>query len=130
MDLSSPSERSINNGISKELCSFHYTSVDETAKKMVLLGKDAFLAKMDVKQANCNVPVAPEDRYLLGLMWDNKIYVDQMLSNFSEPTTTYIYPVAAFLTWLVNMGRTTVPVLLGGSSYQSYFRGRAQKSYH
>ena len=110
MDLSSPSECSVNNGISKELCSFHYTSVDEAAKKMVLLGKGALLAKMDVKQANCNVPVVPEDRYLLGLMWDNKIYVDQMLSNFSEPTTTYIYPVAALLTWLVNMGNAPGPL--------------------
>ena len=37
MDLSSPPGRSVNDGISKELCSFHYTSVDEAAKKMVLL---------------------------------------------------------------------------------------------
>ena len=78
MDLSSPLGRSVNDGISKELSSFHYTSVDEAAKKMVLLGKGALLAKMDIKQAYRNVPVAPEDRYLLGLTWDNKIYVDQV----------------------------------------------------
>ena len=37
------------------------------------------LAKMDVLQAHRNIPVAPEDKHLLGLQWNGQIYVDQVL---------------------------------------------------
>ena len=107
MDLSSPPGRSVNDGISKELCSFHYTSVDEAAKKMVLLGKGALLAKMDIKQAYCNVPVAPEDRYLLGLTWDNKIYVDQVLPFGLRSAPLIFSAVADALLWMMKQRGTS-----------------------
>ena len=79
MDLSSPQGHSVNDGILKEHCTFQYTSVDEAAKWMSHLGRGTLLAKMDIKQAYRNIPVAPEDRNLLGLHWDNKVYIDQVL---------------------------------------------------
>ena len=39
MDLSSPEGHSVNDGISKELCSFHYTSVDEAADQVCRKGR-------------------------------------------------------------------------------------------
>ena len=79
MDLSSPEGHSVSDGISKELCSFHYTSVDEAANQVCRKGCGALLAKMDIKQAYCNMPVALEDRHLLGLQWNGTVYIDQVL---------------------------------------------------
>ena len=68
---------------------------------MVLLGKGALLAKMDIKQAYRNVPVAPEDRYLLGLIWDNKIYVDQVLPFGLRSAPLIFSTVADALLWMM-----------------------------
>ena len=78
MDLSSQGH-SVNNGISRELCSLHYTSVDEAAKWVATLGAGAQLAKMDIRQAYRNIPVAPADRRLLGFQWKGTVYLDQVL---------------------------------------------------
>lgn len=37
------------------------------------------MAKMDIKQAYRIVPVHPEDRRLLGMQWQDKVYVDKVL---------------------------------------------------
>ena len=106
MDLSSPHRHSVNDGIRKELCSFHYTSVDEAAEKMTLLGKGTLLEKMDIKQAYRNIPVAPEDRHLLGLHWDNKLYIDQVLP-FGLRSAPLISAVADALLWIMKHKGTT-----------------------
>ena len=67
MDLSASLGSSVNDDISKELCSFHYVTVDTAAAHMYARGRGALLAKMDIKQAYRHIPVAPEDRHLLGL---------------------------------------------------------------
>ena len=79
MDLSSPNGESVNDGISKEISSCQYTSVMVAAQRVLKVGKGALLAKMDIKQAYCNISVAPEDRHLLGFQWDDHIYVDLRL---------------------------------------------------
>ena len=38
------------------------------------------MAKLDLKAAYRNVPVHPEDRPLLGVIWENTIYIDTALS--------------------------------------------------
>ena len=67
LDLSAPTGGSVNDGISKEECSLQYTSVSEVAAKCVQLGAGTLMGKMDIQQAYRNVPVAPEDRRLLGM---------------------------------------------------------------
>ena len=37
------------------------------------------MAKVDAKSAYCNVPVHPDDRWLMGMMWDGALYVDTAL---------------------------------------------------
>ena len=61
VDLSSPEGHSVNNGIPKELASLHYVTVDDVVTHIVLLGKGAVMAKMDVKHAYRNIPVHPAD---------------------------------------------------------------------
>ena len=79
LDLSSPTGQSVNDGISKEDCSLQYTSVGLVAAKIVELGKGTLMGKMDIQQAYRNIPVAPEDRRLLGMRWQGKVYVDKVL---------------------------------------------------
>jgi hypothetical protein len=60
VDLSSPEGRSVNDGINPEGCSLTYISVDHNAECVGALGRDALLAKSDVKQAYRLVPVHTE----------------------------------------------------------------------
>ena len=55
-------DRSVNDGISRELSSMHYVSVD-TAVEL------AVMAKVDIQHSYRNVPVHPEDQHLLGVRW-------------------------------------------------------------
>ena len=79
VDLSSPFEHSINDGISQERSSLSYTSVDHLAALIVSEGQGSFLVKADVKEAYRMVPIHPEDQHLLGVQWNGAIYVDRML---------------------------------------------------
>ena len=38
-----------------------------------------WLAKVDVKSAYRNIPVHPEDRWLLGMMWEGSLFIDTVL---------------------------------------------------
>lgn len=54
----------MNDGISRELASLAYVSVDDIVATVIQRGKGARLAKMDIKQAYHNIP---QDRLLLGM---------------------------------------------------------------
>ncbi len=69
----------MNNGISKELATLAYVSLDKVAEAAAKLGTGTWLAKMDIKQAYRHVPVHLQDRRLLGMAWDKKVYVDATL---------------------------------------------------
>ena len=79
LDLSSPHGKSVNDGIDKRLCSLTYTKVDEVANYVLQKGRGTRLAKIDIQEAYRVVPVHPQDRLLLGMMWDDHLYVDTAL---------------------------------------------------
>ena len=79
VDLSAPEGGSINDGISKEMSSLSYLSVDQVVARVVSLGPGTLLAKLDICQAYRNVPVHPQDRPLLGVEWKGTVYVDSAL---------------------------------------------------
>jgi len=70
LDLSSPQGVSINNGISKELSSLAYCSIDLLSAHMV---------KSDIKEAYCMVLIQPEDQHLLRVKWQESIFIDRIL---------------------------------------------------
>jgi hypothetical protein len=49
VDLSYPEGKSVNDGISSELCSLKYVKVDDVARKVLQLGPGALMAKIDKK---------------------------------------------------------------------------------
>ncbi len=48
-------------------------------ERVLKLGAGAELAKADVSKAYRNVPVHPEDRWLLGMEWNGQVFVDGVL---------------------------------------------------
>ena len=68
----------MNEEISSNLCSLHYT-LGHMVATAALLGREALLAKLDIKSAYRLVPVHPHDRHLLGVKWEEGYYVDGML---------------------------------------------------
>ena len=101
LDLSSPTDQSVNDGISKEECSLQYTSVSEVAAKIVEIGTGTLMGKMDIQQAYRNIPVAPEDRRLLGMKWQGKVYIDKALPFGLRSALLIFTAVADALQWIM-----------------------------
>ena len=66
---------SINDGISPELSSVSYVSLDHLASIVTSVGKGALLVKADIKEAYRMVPIHPNDQHLLGIWWEDSVYV-------------------------------------------------------
>ena len=79
VDLSSPNGFSVNDGISQELSSIKYTSLDHLACLVNSVGRGALLVKADIKEAYRMIPIHPQDQHLLEVRWNDLYYVDRML---------------------------------------------------
>ncbi len=79
IDLSSPDGASVNDGVHDHLCSLKYASVEDALRIVLMLGRGAWLAKVDIRKAYRNIPVFPADRRLLGMMWEDSLFVDTAL---------------------------------------------------
>ena len=104
VDLSSPTQHSINEGISEELSSLAYSCVDHLAALILSEGRGSSLVKADIKEVYRMVPIHPEDQHLLGIQWNNSVYVDRMLP-FRLHSAPKIFSAAT--EWVLkNMGVT------------------------
>ena len=63
----------MNDGIEVDVCTLSYVKVDDAVRAVREKGRGARLAKLDVRSAYQIVPV---DRWLLGMVWDEALYVD------------------------------------------------------
>ena len=79
IDMSSPKGHSVNDGISRDLCSLSYASVDDAVKIVKKWGNGTELAKFDLENAYRLIPVHPSDRILLGMEWEGQLFVDTAL---------------------------------------------------
>ena len=79
VDLSSPEGHSINDGIRKDLCSLSYISVTKAAEAVSRMSHDALLAKVDIRSTYRMLPIHPDDRWLLGMQWEGKLFVNTFL---------------------------------------------------
>ena len=77
--LLSPTGFSVNDGIPPEYCSLSYTFVDEAAQVVGRLGPQCLLAKVNIQSAYHMIPVHPEDRLLLGMVWQRNLFIDAAL---------------------------------------------------
>ena len=56
-----------------------YATTDDAVEKIMKLGQDCQLAKVDVEHAYRNIPIHVDDRLLLGMQWKGGIYIDTVL---------------------------------------------------
>ena len=101
LDLSSPLGASVNEGINPEDYPLQYIQVDDIIKMVWKFGKGALMAKFDVETAYRNIVVHPCDRYLLGMKWRSRYYVDLALP-FGLRSAPYIFnSVADLVEWIL-----------------------------
>lgn len=99
VDLSSPRNASVNDGISPDLCSVKYATVDCALLFIRQLGRGSLLAKLDLKSAYRMVPVHPDDRRLLGVSWRGSVYSDAALPFGLRSAPKIFSAVADALAW-------------------------------
>ena len=102
LDLSSPADHSVNDGIDATLSSLQYSSVDHAVVMVRTIGCGALLAKLDIKSAYCNIPVHPDDRWLLGMKWQGSAYVDTVLPFGLRSAPKIFSAVADALLWIMH----------------------------
>lgn len=101
VDMSFPSGKSVNDGVSPELSSLSYTSVDEAARIVLSLGRGCELAKLDIRSAYRLVPVHKDDRWLLGMQWQGRTYIDCVLPFGLRSAPKIFTAVADALQWIL-----------------------------
>lgn len=100
-DLSFPEGHSVNDGVEAELCSMQYTTVEKFARAATECGEGALLAKVDIRAAYRHIAVHPEDRYLLGVVWRDQLYLDCMLPFGLRSAPKVFNTVADVFEWMV-----------------------------
>ena len=102
VDLSHPTGSSVNDGISSNLCSLHYASVDDAVDIIKKLGRGTQLVKLDVKDAYRIVPVHPSDYHLLGIRWRDRTYVDRALPFGLRSAPKIFSALADLVAWVLD----------------------------
>ena len=99
VDLSSPPAEIVNYGIESDLCSLSYITVDRVAEIVVRLGVVALMAKVDVESTFRLILVHPQDRPLLGMSWEGRVYIDPQLPFGLRSAPKLFNAVADTLNW-------------------------------
>ena len=102
VDLSSPSNASVNDGIDKDMCSVSYVTVDQVVDELLRLVPGALMGKVDIKQAYRIVPVHPDDRHLLAVQWEGQVFVDKVLPFGLRSAPLIFTAVADALQWIMS----------------------------
>ena len=84
-DLSWPPGSSINSHIDDQLCSLHYSSVDDAVKHVLQNGRGTLMSKLDIKDAYKHVVVATSDWHLLGISWPSSAGVTEYYLDLTLP---------------------------------------------
>ena len=103
LDLSSPHQHSVNDGIPKDPFSLQYISVDDAIKILMVLGPGALMAKFDVESAYRNVAMRPDERYLFGMRWRDLFFTNLALP-FALRSATFIFnSIADMVEWILRV---------------------------
>lgn len=98
--LSSPSGSSINDNIPEIFSKVSFQSLQDAIRLVVSCGKQAFMAKTDIKQAFRLIPVLPDQYKLLGIKWENNFFFDKCLPMGASSATQLFERVSSALHFL------------------------------
>ena len=90
----------MNDGIPRLLCSLKYVTIDEAIKEIIQLVKGTLLAKIDIRNAFCLLPIHPADRHMLGMQWNGGVYIDACVPFGLQSAPKLFNIPAEFLTWI------------------------------
>ena len=80
--------------------------------------KWTLMAKMDIKQAYRNIPVHPTDRYLIGMRWESRIFVDKTLPFGLRWSAPLLFSaVADALAWIMPRSTSSFKYSVTTSGY-------------
>lgn len=102
VDLSSPSDHSISDGICPKRSSLSYTSVDHLAATILSEGQGSFMVKADIKEAYRMIPIHPQDQPSFGVKWENSVYIDRTLPFGLHSVPNIFSAVADAIQWILN----------------------------
>ena len=102
LDLSHPLQASVNAGIPKDLSSLQYASIDDAANIISELGQGTKLAKVDIAHVYRNIPVYPTDRLVLGMQWENNVFIDKVLPFGLRSTPKIFCAISDALEWILH----------------------------
>ena len=101
LDLSSPKNNSVNEGINHDEFSVKYSSFDYAVNLVRSLGPHCTMAKMDIRHAFRLCPVRQADWPLLGMFWNNQYFVDTRLPFGSRSSPFIFNTFADLLLWIL-----------------------------
>ena len=96
-----PKRESVHDGILKDLCCLHYITIDDTIQHIMKPGRETLLSKVDIKSAFSLIPVHPADRYLLGMQWKDRLFIDTCLPFGLRSAPKLFNILADLLAWIV-----------------------------
>ena len=102
LDLSFP-PGSVNDSIDNNDFPLSYSHVDDAIHFIMQEGRGTLLANIDIHSAYHLILIDPHDLHLLGMSWDNQLYVDLALP-FSLHSTPFIFNqfVKAWHIWVLH----------------------------
>ena len=72
-------------------------------RRYLHLGKGTQLVKVDLKQADYQVPVHPQDQHHLAISWERSVYVDRALPFGLRSAPKNFTAVADMIAWALHM---------------------------
>jgi len=79
VDLFYPTGHIVNDGIPTHLCMLSCITVNTAREHILTLGAGSQLAKIDIRNAFRLLPVHQADRHMLGMKWNDQVYIDTCL---------------------------------------------------
>ena len=100
-DASQPLPISVNGGIDPDLCSVSYTTLNHAAKVLHDSGPDSEFVAADAAEAFRIIPMAESEWPLLGLSWENQVYLETRLVFGTMPAPAIYQCLTSFIAWLL-----------------------------
>ena len=91
-----------NDGVDKDMSSLSCLSVNEVMSSILGKGRGTLLAKTDIQQAYRNIPVCPEDRFLLRMEWKGVVYLDTVFPFGLRSAPLLFTAVGDALQWVMS----------------------------
>ena len=130
VNLSCSAHHSVNDGIPIILCGLSYITIDNAIQRILELGTNTLITKIDIKNAFHLLSVHPADCHLLGMEWRKHIYIDTCLPLGLRSALKLFNILADLLSWIVEQQGVSLSLhyldefLTMGPAPYTYFMSR------